>query len=231
MHTASLPANAPKTPHRLGTRAVLLVVAASAALAGCENLSTGQNTGVGAATGALAGAAIGSATGNKAGTGALVGAAIGAVAGNVWSRRMEEQRQAMERATAGTGVEVTRTENNELKLNVPSDVSFDTGRADIKPELRSVLDQFAQGLKSQPNTLVRVIGHTDSTGSDAVNNPLSERRAESVRSYLVDRGVAGSRIETAGRGSREPIASNATTEGKAKNRRVEIFLREPQQQG
>jgi len=228
MHTAT--ALSPRSA-RLGTRALLVALAASAALAGCENLSTGQNTGVGAATGALAGAAIGSATGNKAGTGALVGAAIGAVAGNVWSRRMEEQRLAMERATQGTGVEVTRTENNELKLNVPSDVSFDTGRADIKPELRSVLDQFAQGLKSQPNTLVRIIGHTDSTGSDAVNNPLSERRAESVRSYLVDRGVAGSRIETAGRGSREPIASNATTEGRAKNRRVEIFLREPQQQG
>jgi outer membrane protein OmpA-like peptidoglycan-associated protein len=229
MHTVSLPAAPQPARSRLASRAVLLVVAASAALAGCENLSTGQNTGVGAASGALAGAAIGAATGNKAGTGALVGAAIGAVAGNVWSRRMEEQRLAMERATQGTGMEVTRTENNELKLNVPSDVSFDTGRADIKPELRAVLDQFAQGLKSQPNTLVRVIGHTDSTGSDAINNPLSERRAESVRSYLVDRGVSGSRIETAGRGSREPVASNATADGKSKNRRVEIFLREPQQ--
>jgi len=74
---------------------------------------------------------------------------------------------------------------------------------------------------------VRIVGHTDSTGTDAINEPLSQRRADTVRDYLTDRGVAASRIETAGRGSREPIASNATPEGQSKNRRVEIFLREP----
>lgn len=199
-------------------------------LAACADMSDEQRrTATGAAIGAATGAVISSSTGGKAGTGAVIGGVLGAVAGNVWSRHMEEQKRAMERATEGTGVEVTRTADNQLKLNVPSDVSFDVGRADIKPELRSVLDQFANGLKAQPATLVRVVGHTDSTGSDAINNPLSRERAESVKGYLEDRGVSGSRIEAVGRGEREPIADNATAEGRAKNRRVEIFLREPGQ--
>ncbi len=199
-------------------------------LAACADMSDEQRrTATGAAIGAATGAVISSSTGGKAGTGAVIGGVLGAVAGNVWSRHMEEQKRAMERATEGTGVEVTRTADNQLKLNVPSDLSFDVGRADIKPELRSVLDQFATGLKAQPATLVRIVGHTDSTGSDAVNNPLSRERAESVKGYLEDRGVSGSRIEAVGRGEREPIADNATAEGRAKNRRVEIFLREPGQ--
>ena len=209
------------------------VAAASALLlllAACADMSDEQRrTATGAAIGAATGAVISSSTGGKAGTGAVIGGVLGAVAGNVWSRHMEEQKRAMEQATQGTGVEVTRTADNQLKLNVPSDVSFDVGRADIKPELRSVLDQFATGLKAQPATLVRIVGHTDSTGSDAINNPLSRERAESVKGYLEDRGVSGSRIEAVGRGEREPIADNTTAEGRAKNRRVEIFLREPGQ--
>ena len=206
-----------------------VVGAAVAALAGCANMTEEQRgTATGAAIGAATGAVLGSATGGKAGTGAVIGGAIGAVAGNMWSKRMEEKRVAMEQATQGTGVEVTRTPDNQLKLEVPSDVSFAVGSATIDPRLRPVLDSFASGLGGQPNMLVRVVGHTDSTGSDAINDPLSLRRAESVRNYLEDRGVGASRIEVAGRGSREPVASNDTAEGRAKNRRVEIFLREPQ---
>ncbi len=199
-------------------------------LSACADMSDEQRrTATGAAIGAATGAVISSATGGKAGVGAVVGGAVGAVAGNVWSKHMEEQKRAMEEATKGTGVEVTRTNDNQLKLNVPSDISFDVGRADIKPDLRAVLDQFASGLKSQPSTLVRIVGHTDSTGSDAINQPLSLKRAESVKSYIEDRGVSGSRIEAVGRGEHEPMADNTTPEGRAKNRRVEIFLREPQQ--
>jgi outer membrane protein OmpA-like peptidoglycan-associated protein len=142
---------------------------------------------------------------------------------------MEDKRAAMERATQGTGIEVARTQNNELKVNVPSDISFDVGRADIKPNLRPVLDQFAQGL--DPTMRVRVVGHTDSTGSDAINDPLSRQRAASVKQYLEDRGVAGSRIDAVGRGEHEPVADNATDTGRARNRRVEIFLREPENKG
>ena len=135
----------------------------------------------------------------------------------------------MEKATQGTGVEVSRTADNQLKLNVPSDISFDTNRANIKPELRAVLDPFASSLQGDPNVRVSIVGHTDSTGSDAINNPLSLERAHSVRDYLAARGVSASRIETSGRGEREPIADNGSEAGRAKNRRVEILLREPGQ--
>ncbi len=206
-------------------------LAALSLLAGCESMTERQRTtATGAAIGTVAGAAIGAATGHT-GTGAAIGAVAGAVAGNVWSRNMESKRREMEQATAGTGVEVTRTADNQLKLEVPSDISFATGSAAIEPRLRPILDAFANGLGAQPQMIVRIVGHTDSTGSDAINDPLSLRRAESVRDYLSDRGVSASRIEVAGRGSREPVASNDTAEGRAKNRRVEIFLREPQPRG
>ncbi len=196
-------------------------------LAGCETMSERERgTATGAAVGAVAGAVIGSATGGRAGTGAVIGAAAGAVAGNLWSKRMEDKKREMERATAGTGVQVVRTADDQLKLEVPSDISFATGSAAIEPRLRPVLDAFASGLGNEPQLRVRIVGHTDSTGSDAVNDPLSLRRAESVRNYLSDRGVAASRIEVFGRGSREPVASTATPDGRAKNRRVEIFLRD-----
>jgi outer membrane protein OmpA-like peptidoglycan-associated protein len=213
-----------------GLRRIALLTIAAAALAGCETMSERQRgTAQGAAIGAVAGAVLGSATGGSAGTGAVVGGAVGAVAGNLWSKRMEEKRAAMERATAGTGIEVARTADNQLKVNVPSDISFDTGRADLKPALRPVLDQFAQGLDA--GVVVRIVGHTDSTGNDAINDPLSLERARTVRNYLEDRRVPGSRLEIVGRGSREPVADNGSDAGRAKNRRVEIFLREPEVKG
>lgn len=206
---------------------VLLPVAAALALVGCENMSAREKgTAQGAGIGAVAGAVIGSATGGKAGQGAVIGGAVGAVAGNLWSKRMEDKRREMERATAGTGIEVARTADNQLKVNVPSDFSFDVGRADIRPDMRPVLDQLAQGL--DPAMRLRIVGHTDSTGSDAINDPLSVQRASSVRDYLAGRGVAASRVDVAGRGAREPVADNGTEAGRAMNRRVEIFLREPQ---
>ena len=210
---------------------VLAVALAAAALAGCESsnmqMSERQKgTAIGAGAGAVAGAAIGSVTGGKAGTGAVIGGVVGAVAGNLWSKRMEDKRQAMERATQGTGVDVQRTANNELQVNIPSDISFDTGSAAIRPALRPVLDQFAHGL--DPAMKVRIIGHTDSTGNDAINDPLSRERAASVRDYLSARGVQASRVTTDGVGSRQPIADNTSEAGRAKNRRVEIFLADTQ---
>jgi outer membrane protein OmpA-like peptidoglycan-associated protein len=208
----------------------LSLVAAAALLAGCENMSEREKgTATGAAIGAVLGGVVSSATGGKAGTGAVVGGAVGAVAGNLWSKRMEDKRAAMEQATQGTGIAVDRTAQNELRVNVPSDFSFDVGRSAIKPQMRPVLDQFAQGL--DPTMRVRIVGHTDSTGSDAINNPLSVDRAQSVRDYLAGRGVAPARVETTGRGSREPVADNGNDAGRAQNRRVEIFLREPAPQG
>ena len=197
-------------------------------LSGCESMSPRQKgTAVGAGVGAVAGAAVGSATGGKAGTGAAIGGVLGAVAGNLWSKRQEDRRIAMEQATQGTGVDVSRTADNQLKVNIPSDVSFDTGSATIKPQMRAVLDPFAASLKDDPKAQLTIVGHTDSTGSEAVNNPLSVQRAQSVRDYLSSRGVAATRVLTEGRGEREPVSDNTTDAGRAKNRRVEILLREP----
>jgi outer membrane protein OmpA-like peptidoglycan-associated protein len=209
-------------------------LAATLALAGCANMSEReQGTAKGAGIGAAAGGVLGAVTGNSnsAAKGAVIGGIAGAIGGNLWSKKMEDKRRAMEQATQGTGVDVTRTADNQLKLNVPSDISFDTGRADIKPELRSVLDSFANGLRDDPTTRIRIIGHTDSTGSDAINDPLSLSRARSVKNYLADRGIADSRIEAIGRGEHEPIADNSSDAGRAKNRRVEILLREPEAKG
>ena len=201
------------------------ILAAALAAAGCANMSERERgTATGAAVGAIAGAAIGSATGGHAGKSAVIGGAVGAVAGNLWSKRMEDKRAAMEKATQGTGIEVARTDNNELKVEVPADFSFAVGRSEIRPPMRPVLDEFARGL--DPAMVVRVIGHTDSTGSDAINYPLSVARADSVRNYIAGKGVNPLRVVTEGRGSREPVASNESTAGRAQNRRVEIYLRE-----
>jgi hypothetical protein len=140
---------------------------------------------------------------------------------------MQEQKAAMEQATQGTGVNVSQTADNQLKLDIPSDISFDSGRYDIKSNLRPILDRFATTLNQNPVTTVKIIGHTDSTGSDEINGPLSVNRANATRDYLVDRGVAMNRVSIDGRGSRESIADNNTTAGRAMNRRVEIFVAEP----
>ena len=208
----------------------LTLLAASAAVllaTGCANMDdTQRRTATGAGVGALAGAVIGSATGGSAGTGAVVGAGVGALGTYIWSQNMERQKREMEQATQGTGVAVTQTTDNQLMLNIPSDISFAVGRSDIQSNFAPVLDQFAQSLRNNPATEVRIVGHTDSSGSDAVNNPLSVDRAASTRSYLASRGVDSRRITIDGMGERYPIATNDTAEGRARNRRVEIFVGE-----
>ncbi len=199
-------------------------------LGGCANMTetqkgTAKGAGIGAGVGAVVGAVAGK--GRGAAIGAAVGAGVGAVAGNVWTKRQIEQKRQMEEATAGTGVAVSQTADNRLKLDIPSDISFAVGRADIQSNFRTILDTFATSLATTPNSTVTIIGHTDSTGTDAVNNPLSLNRAASVRDYLASRGIVASRVAIDGRGSREPIASNDTAANKAKNRRVEIFVAEP----
>lgn len=201
-------------------------LAATLVLTGCANMTeTERGTAIGAGVGAGLGAIVG---GRNAGTGALVGGAAGAVIGNVWSSRMENQKRTMEQATQGTGVAVSQTADNRLKLEIPSDISFDTGRSDIKSNFRPILDRFAGSLNENPASTVMIIGHTDSTGGDAINQPLSMERASRTRDYLSGRGVAFNRVNIDGRGSREPIASNANETGRARNRRVEIYVAERQ---
>jgi outer membrane protein OmpA-like peptidoglycan-associated protein len=214
------------------TRLVVSVVAGTLALVSCADMSeTQKGTAAGAGIGAAGGAVIGAATaggntGRSAATGAVIGAAAGALGGYIWSKKMEESKQKMEQDSRGTGIDVTRTPDNRLKLNIPADAGFDVNRSEIRPTLRTVLDKFATTLNEHTVTTVAVIGHTDSTGSDAINNPLSFARAQSTREYLVAHGVSGGRISATGRGEHEPVASNDNDSGRAANRRVEIYIAE-----
>lgn len=212
---------------------MISAIAATLAFTGCANMSetergTATGAGIGAGIGAILGAATGDGSGSRSASGAALGGIAGAVAGNVWSSRMAKQKQEMEQATQGTGVQVSQTTDNRLKLDIPSDISFETNRSDIQPNFRAILDKFSLGLVENPSSRITIVGHTDSTGSDAINQPLSFDRAARTRDYLATRGVATTRFSIDGRGSHEPVASNDTSAGRAKNRRVEIFVAEPQ---
>lgn len=203
-------------------RQTVLTITATLGLSACDTMTPEQRS---AATGAVIGAVAGQVIGGDTRS-TTIGAALGGIGGYVWSRQMEDKKRQMEQATIGTGAVVTKTPDNQLKLTIPNDISFATGHYDIQPRLMPILDQFAQGLNKQPTMEVRIVGHTDNIGSDAINNPLSVNRAQSARDYLVFRGVMPSRISIDGRGSREPIADNATEAGRARNRRIDIFLAE-----
>ncbi len=148
------------------------------------------------------------------------------VQGNVWSATMEERRQALEKVAAGTGIEVSHTEDNQLRLVVPNDLAFAPHSVTAGAALRPTLDTLAASLAGNTEIQIAITAHTDSTGSDPQNNTLSLERARYVRDYLVGKGVATPFIQVAGRGARDPIASNETAAGRTRNRRMEIVLRE-----
>jgi len=208
----------------------ILVTAATSllVLAGCNtNPYTGDysRTATGATVGAGAGAILGNViagSGNKTG-GTLVGAAVGATVGGLIGYQMDQQEAELRRQMAGSGVDIYR-EGDTIRLQAPENITFDVNRSDVKPQFRPVLDQLAQSIQQYPGTVVQVEGHTDSTGSAAYNQTLSENRANSVRNYLVQRGVDSQRIYAVGYGFTRPIADNSTPEGRAQNRRVEILI-------
>ena len=178
---------------------------------------TAWGTGIGAAAGAGLGALIG---GKK---GALIGAGIGGATGAATGGYMDIQASKLRQKLTGTGVQVARDGDN-IRLIMPNSITFNTNESVIKTSANSVLDSVALVAKEYDKTRLQVIGYTDSTGNDKINQPLSERRAAAVANYLALRGVQGSRINSYGAGAANPIASNATAEGKAQNRRVEITL-------
>jgi outer membrane protein OmpA-like peptidoglycan-associated protein len=199
-------------------------------LAGCADMSQSQKTtaegaGIGAAAGALIGAVAGG--GKGAAIGAAAGAGTGALGGYLWNEHLEKQKQQMQRASEGTGVQVTQTADNRLKINVPSDAGFATGSAQLNAKLHPALNELATSLQQNPTETVQIVGYTDNTGGETINEPLSQNRAQSVENYLVSHGVPPQRITTQGLGSQNPAASNETAEGRALNRRVEIFVAYP----
>jgi outer membrane protein OmpA-like peptidoglycan-associated protein len=189
--------------------------------------NTGQQkvsrTAIGAGGGALVGLLLGGLIGG--GTGRIIGAGIGGIAGGAVGYTMDKQIKQLREQTAGSGVDVSPTDNGAaILVNLPNGVTFDTDSTLIKPAFRDTLDRVAQSMVQYPDSLIDVYGHTDSTGSDAYNQTLSENRARAVADYLVSRGVSSQRVRSQGYGETQPVASNATEEGRSSNRRVEIKI-------
>ncbi|WP_066096465.1 OmpA family protein [Xanthomonas massiliensis] len=179
-------------------------------------------------TGALIGTAIGVAAGLLSGNSAterrqhaMVGAGIGALSGAAIGNYQDRQERALRERTANTGIDVQRQGDN-ITLNLPDGITFDFGKATLKPQFYSALNGVAGTLAEYNQTMIEVVGHTDSVGSDAYNLQLSKQRADSVAAYLEGQGVQAVRIQTLGAGKAYPIADNSTEAGRAQNRRVEI---------
>lgn len=206
-----------------------ITAAAAAVLAGCTtDPYTGQSqiskTAGGAAIGALAGAGVGLLTGGYSDrTNALIGAGVGALAGGAVGAYMDQQESELRGYLQGTGVSVTR-QGDYIILNMPSNITFATDQDQVTAGFYQTLNAVALVLNKYNRTLVDINGHTDSTGSLEHNQALSQRRAQSVASYLTSQGVDGRRFAVRGFGPSQPVSTNATPEGRALNRRVEIRL-------
>ena len=210
---------------------IIAIAAMTAFVAGCTtDPYTGQqkvsNTAagalIGAGVGALAGVAVGGSK-NAQRNAVLIGAGIGALAGAGIGSYMDQQESELRAQLQGTGVSVSRV-GNDIILNMPSNITFPTDRDDIQPEFRPTLRSVAIVLKKYDRTLVDVYGHTDSTGDDRYNLDLSQRRAQSVATFLSGKNVDPRRLYVAGLGESQPVAPNSTEDGRAQNRRVEIKL-------
>lgn len=191
-----------------------------------ETVRSNSRTGVlaGAAGGALLGYLTNTSKGEQGRKNALIGAGVGALAGGAVGVYMDKQQAELRRDLAGTGIDVQRQGDNII-LDMPSDVTFGVDRAEVQSQFYPTLDKVAAALTRYPQTMIDVVGHADSTGAAGYNQTLSERRAGSVADYLMNRGVIRDRLFVAGRGETQPIASNATESGRARNRRVEVIVR------
>ena len=211
-------------------RNLIAATALMALLAGCTtNPYTGESQagkagiygGIGAATGAVIGAATSSKKDRA--KGALIGAAVGGAAGGGYGYYVDTQEAKLRQTLQGTGVQVQRN-GDDLKLIMPGNITFASNSADISSSFYPTLNSLVLVFKEFNKNGVNIVGHTDSTGSQALNQSLSQRRAQSVANYLTANGVPGQRISAYGAGPSQPIASNATDAGRAQNRRVEINL-------
>jgi outer membrane protein OmpA-like peptidoglycan-associated protein len=212
------------------TSRIMVTSLAAVALLGTSACVTDPNTGeqhvsrtaIGGVGGAALGYLLGGLIGGK--TARIVGAGIGGVAGGVIGYQLDQQIKELEEATAGSGVDVSETpDGTGILVNLP-DVTFAVDSTTISPSFRAALDEVAASLQKYPNSLIDVMGHTDSTGSDSYNLDLSRRRAEAVKGYLVMRGVSSARIATIGYGEQYPRADNTSEQGRALNRRVEVRI-------
>jgi len=212
------------------TKIYILAVAfvASITLSSCEATKNANNTQKGVAIGAASGAVIGGILGNNLGKGgntalgAIIGGVVGGAAGGVIGNNMDKQAQKIDQALPGADVERVG-EGIKITLGENS-VNFDLGKSTLTSTAKTNLDKLVPVFNEYPDTDIQIVGHTDSSGSDELNQKLSEQRAASVKTYLSGKGIKAGRIVTAGRGETEPIADNATKDGMAKNRRVEFAI-------
>ncbi|WP_165023688.1 OmpA family protein [Dysgonomonas sp. ZJ279] len=190
----------------------------------CGASNTVKGGGIGAGAGGALGAGIGAIFGGGKGAawGAGIGAIAGGAAGAVIGNKMDKQKAELEKIE-GAQVE-SINEGQAIKVTFESGILFATNSSTLNPSSQTALTNFAASLKNNPDTDVKIYGHTDSSGNDAINNPLSEKRAQSVYNFLQSKGVNGARMESQGFGSSQPVADNSTTTGRAQNRRVEILI-------
>ena len=206
-------------------KCVAAALCAAMVLSGCNVSNTAKGTAIGAGGGAALGAIIGKIAGNTA-VGAIIGGAVGAGAGAIIGHKMDKAKKEAE-AVKNAQVESVKDANglDAVKVTFDSGILFATNKAELNQTSKSSLQQFANVLKQNADCDVAIIGHTDNTGSDAINNPLSEKRATSVSNYLRSLGVSASQIKSVeGQGSVNPVADNSTAEGRKQNRRVEVYM-------
>ncbi|MCP4042651.1 MAG: OmpA family protein [Gammaproteobacteria bacterium] len=213
---------------RVATKRLLTIMSAVVpVLVGCATDDPHRRAKTGAAVGAVAGAVLGHQV--DRGSGKWIGAAVGALAGGATGHYMDNQQrdfeQALEQERQQNQMEIERLRDDTLKLSLDSEVSFDFDRAYIKPTFKPSLNKLTNVLRKYNRTVVHVVGHTDSTGSDVYNQRLSERRAGSVATYLQHQGVPYNRLRSEGRGETEPRDTNETEAGRQLNRRVEIYIK------
>ena len=211
-------------------RKIMAAMAAVMFMVGCTTVDpvTGERepnrTANGAIIGAIAGAAAGTLAGGDDRRNAMIGAGIGALAGAAIGNYMDRTYLNLRERLAGTGVGVTRVSQSQILLNFPSDLTFDFDRDNVKGQFVPTLRDVGNVLREYDQTTVDVYGHADSVGSDAYNQDLSERRAMNVASVLMQGGVIRQRVVAQGFGESRPIASNSTDDGRARNRRVEVYI-------
>ncbi|KAA1157663.1 OmpA family protein [Pseudoalteromonas fuliginea] len=201
------------------TKSLLSVTVLAVLLSGCEM----NNAGKGAAIGAAAGGVLGKATSNHKDKRFFIGAAIGALAGAAVGDYMDKQEEAFRDELAGSGVEVVR-EGDNLRLVMPSNITFATDQSYISSGFNDTLNAIAKVMNKYEKTYLSVEGHTDSTGKDSYNMNLSRERAQSVKDYLVNQQIMAARVSTKGYGETRPIATNESANARAQNRRVEIQI-------
>lgn len=188
----------------------------------CES-GPSQRVLTGTAAGAIIGAGAGMMAGGDDKRNAAIGAVVGGIAGAAVGGYMDEQERKLREATAGTGIEVER-QGDQIALTMPSNVTFAVNSSTIQPGFYGPLNDVANTLVQYPKTAVDILGHASSDGADDYNLRLSQQRADSVKSYLIGKGVQSVRLNAVGFGETQPIADNSTAEGRAANRRVEIIL-------